>query len=137
MRRIALLNILAAAFTLAVSAVASLAQDTQYPTRGQQIPVPDCLNLHNAWEGALTAGCPFGVHDRWLADIAHWRDTPLTPAMNIREAMKVFERTESEALAVVEDLDSRKVLGLLTEGYALRRYAEELDKARQGLSGGA
>ena len=74
---------------------------------------------------------------RTAADIAHWRDTPLTPAMNIREAMKVFERTESEALAVVEDLDSRKVLGLLTEGYALRRYAEELDKARQGLSGDA
>jgi len=28
------------------------------------------------------------------------------------------------------------VLGLLTEGYALRRYAEELDKARLGLTGG-
>ncbi len=74
---------------------------------------------------------------RTAADIAHWGDTPLTPAMNIREAMKVFERTESEALAVVEDLESRKLLGLLTEGFALRRYAEELDKARQGLSGGA
>jgi len=77
-----------------------------------------------------------GDSRKTAADIAHWRDTPLTPAMNIREAMKVFERTESEALAVVEDLDSRKLLGLLTEGYALRRYAEELDKARQGLAGG-
>jgi CIC family chloride channel protein len=37
---------------------------------------------------------------------------------------------------VVENLTSRKLLGLLTEGYALRRYAEELDKARQGLAGG-
>jgi len=73
---------------------------------------------------------------RTAADIAHWSDTPLTPAMNVREAMKMFERTESEALAVVEDLESRKLLGLLTEGYALRRYAEELDKARQGLAGG-
>jgi CIC family chloride channel protein len=71
------------------------------------------------------------------ADIVHWSDTPLTPAMNIREAMKVFERTESEALAVVDDLQSRQLLGLLTEGYALRRYADELDKARQGLAGGA
>ncbi len=73
---------------------------------------------------------------RTAADIAHWADTPLTPEINIREAMQVFERTESEALAVVEDLESRKLLGLLTEGYALRRYADELDKARQGLAGG-
>jgi len=70
------------------------------------------------------------------ADIAHWPDAPLTPEMNVRDAMKLFERCESEALAVVEDAESRKLLGLLTEGYALRRYAEELDKARQGLAGG-
>ena len=70
-------------------------------------------------------------------DITHWGDTPLLPAMNIKEAMAVFDRTESEALAVVENLEDRKVLGLLTEGYALRRYAEELDKARQGVTGGA
>jgi CIC family chloride channel protein len=70
-------------------------------------------------------------------DIAHWGDSPLTPAMNIKQAMAVFDRTESEALAVVEDLVDRKVIGLLTEGYALRRYADELDKARQGLGGDA
>jgi CIC family chloride channel protein len=71
------------------------------------------------------------------ADITHWGDSPLLPAMNIKEAMAIFDRTESEALAVVETLETRKVLGLLTEGYALRRYAEELDKARQGVTGGA
>jgi CIC family chloride channel protein len=71
-----------------------------------------------------------------VADIAKWADHPLTPAMNVRDAIRTFDRTESEALAVVDDLTSRKVLGLLTEGYALRRYAEELDKARQGLAGG-
>ena len=72
-----------------------------------------------------------------VADIAHWRDTPLTPDMNVKEAMAIFDRSESEALAVVENRESLKVLGLLTEGFALRRYAEELDKARQGLAGGA
>jgi len=54
--------------------LAAHAQDTAYPARGQQIPVPECMNLHNAWEGALTAGCPPTVHDHWLADITHWRD---------------------------------------------------------------
>jgi CIC family chloride channel protein len=70
------------------------------------------------------------------ADIAQWADTPLLPEMNVKQAVSIFERTESEALAVVEDMEDRNVVGLLTEGYALRRYAEELDKARQALAGG-
>jgi CIC family chloride channel protein len=73
--------------------------------------------------------------ERTAHDIARWGDSPLSPAMNIKQAVAVFDRTESEALAVVADLIDRKVIGLLTEGYALRRYAEELDKARQGLAG--
>ena len=48
------------------------AQDTAYPARGQQIPVPDCLNLHNVWEN-VPQGCPPFTHQRWLADISHWR----------------------------------------------------------------
>ena len=48
-----------------------------------------------------------------------------------------IERAESEALAVVDSVETRKVIGLLTEGYALRRYAEELDKARVSLTGSA
>jgi len=71
------------------------------------------------------------------ADLAHWADSPLLPEMNVKQAVSIFDRTESEALAVVEDLEGRQVVGLLTEGYALRRYAEELDKARMALAGGA
>jgi len=74
---------------------------------------------------------------RTVADIAHWTDAALTPATNIKEAVAVFDRTEGEALAVVEDRAGGKVIGLLTEGYALRRYAEELEKHRQGLTGDA
>ena len=71
------------------------------------------------------------------ADIARWPDMALSPEMNVKQAMTQFEQAEADALAVVDDTPDRKVIGLLTEGYALRRYAEELDKARQGLSGGA
>ncbi|MDR3508284.1 MAG: chloride channel protein, partial [Caulobacteraceae bacterium] len=74
---------------------------------------------------------------RTVADIARWPDDPLSPDLNIKQAMAVFERTQSEALAVVDDPERREVIGLLNEGYALRRYAEELDKARLGLTGGA
>ena len=88
-------------------------------------------------EAFATADDPSDDARLTVADIAHWRDTPLTPDMNVKEAMAIFDRSESEALAVVENRESLKVLGLLTEGFALRRYAEELDKARQGLAGGA
>jgi CIC family chloride channel protein len=70
-----------------------------------------------------------------VSTIARLPDTALTPELNIKEAMAAFDRTENETLAVVEDADSRKVLGLLTEKYAARRYAEELDKANRGLVG--
>ena len=55
--------------------------------------------------------------------------------VSVKDAIAVFDKTESEALVVVDDPASRKVLGILTEQHALRRYAEELDKVRQGLSG--
>ena len=83
-----------------------------------------------------SAETPEADAGRTAADIVRWAGDPLTPEMNIKDAMAVFDRTESEALAVVDDLDQRQVIGLLTEAFALRRYAEELDKARQGLAGG-
>ncbi len=46
-----------------------------------------------------------------------------------------FDRTETETLAVVDNTSELRLVGLLTEKYAARRYAEELDKANQGLLG--
>ena len=64
--------------------------------------------------------------------LRHARST-LSPDMNVREAARVFEDTQSEALAVVSG--DRRVLGLLTEAHVLRRYVEELDAVRRDLSG--
>jgi CIC family chloride channel protein len=94
------------------------------------------LGLALTADAFASAEDPAKDQGRTAADIARWRDAPLTPAMNIREAVRMFDRTESDALAVVDDSVSRKVLGLLTESYALRRYSEELDKARRDLAGG-
>ena len=45
-------------------ALGANAQDTQFGPRGQQIPPPDCLNLHHAWEGStVSASCPPFMHD--------------------------------------------------------------------------
>ena len=70
-----------------------------------------------------------------LAEMVHHGDDMLLPQMNIKEAVALFEMAESDALAVVDGPDSRRVIGLLTEQYALRRYSEELDRRRRELSG--
>lgn len=62
-----------------------------------------------------------------VAELALNPKDVLLPQMNIREAASLFETSKSEELAVVEDRSTLKVLGLLTEQYALRRYNAELD----------
>ncbi|MGA3398775.1 MAG: chloride channel protein [Acetobacteraceae bacterium] len=73
--------------------------------------------------------------DHKVADILHYTDTMLLPQMTIKEAVAMFENAESDALAVVDGPETRHVIGLLTEQYALRRYSEELDRRRKELSG--
>ncbi|HWM48273.1 MAG TPA: chloride channel protein [Xanthobacteraceae bacterium] len=59
----------------------------------------------------------------------------LLPEMTIKSAIAAFDRTEAEALAVVDSLDRRRVIGLLTEAHALRRYAEAMELRRRDLIG--
>ncbi|SIQ08588.1 chloride channel protein, CIC family [Rhizobium sp. RU20A] len=62
-------------------------------------------------------------------------DDMLLASMNIKEATAIFERTQSEALAVVDTRTTRRPIGLLTESHTLRRYSEELDQHRREVSG--
>jgi CIC family chloride channel protein len=71
-----------------------------------------------------------------LRELATYPDTMLVPAMTAEEAAHLFQAANSEELVVVDDAKSRHVLGLLTEQHLLRRYAEELEKARRDLAGG-
>jgi len=61
------------------------------------------------------------------------RDQWLRPDMAIKEIMGVFDHTESDELAVLDE--QQGVLGVVSEAYATRRYAEELEKARRDLVG--
>lgn len=72
---------------------------------------------------------------RLVRDILHNQNDLLLPGMNVKEALNLFEQAEADALAVVDDPQTRRVIGLLTEQYALRRYSEELDRRRRELSG--
>lgn len=70
-----------------------------------------------------------------VSEILHHPRTVLLPQMTIKEAVQTFEAAESDALAVVEGAETMRVIGVLTEQHALRRYSEELDKRRRELSG--
>jgi len=70
-----------------------------------------------------------------VRDILHHPDAMLLPTMNVKEVVTAFDKAEAEALAVVESRESRNVVGLLTEAYALRRYSEELELRRRELTG--
>jgi chloride channel protein, CIC family len=72
---------------------------------------------------------------RPVKDILHYTAAALVPTMTIKEAIGVFDKAEAEALAVIQSSDSRRVVGLLSEAYALRRYSEQLEARRQELIG--
>ncbi len=70
-----------------------------------------------------------------VADIVHHAEHFLLAGMTVKQAIAVFEAAEADALAVLDGAASRRVVGLLTEQYALRRYTEELDRRRREISG--
>jgi CIC family chloride channel protein len=73
--------------------------------------------------------------DIQVIELARYIDIVLLPEMNVKSAMAVFDEAEAEMLAVVESVDSRKVIGFLTESFVRRRYVEEIDKATRGVLG--
>jgi CIC family chloride channel protein len=63
-------------------------------------------------------------------DFAHHAELHLLPYENVRTALARFEEKQLETLPVLESPSDRKVIGYLTEQYALRRYNQELERRR-------
>ena len=55
-------------------------------------------------------------------------DALLFPWMSVREALDLFESAEADALIVVDQPASRRIVGVLSESYALRSYGRELER---------
>jgi CIC family chloride channel protein len=70
-----------------------------------------------------------------IKSILRYADGMLEPGMSIKEAVLAFDRAEAEALAVVNSYSDRRVIGLLTEAFALRRYSAELERRRREMIG--
>jgi len=73
--------------------------------------------------------------DKPIKDLLHYPDDMLLPGMSVKEAVLAFDRAEAEALAVVDSFLDRRVIGILTEAYVLRRYAAALEGRRHDRVG--
>jgi CIC family chloride channel protein len=56
----------------------------------------------------------------------------LLPGENLRTALDRFSEAAQETLPIIDNLEDRRVIGYLSEAYALRRYALELERHRGG-----
>jgi CIC family chloride channel protein len=70
-----------------------------------------------------------------LRDILHHQDHMLLPQMTAQEAIAAFDRFEAEALPVVDTIERRQVIGLLSEAHTLRRYSDASERQRRELLG--
>jgi CIC family chloride channel protein len=80
-------------------------------------------------------GLPDG--DGVVESILHHEAHFLRPEMNVRDALTAFEAAEADALVVLDGAETRQILGVLTEQFALKRYNEELERRRRELAGEA
>jgi len=124
------LGLLAASITLA-----AIAQDSLYPPREQQIPPPECMKLHNAWEGAAMTGCPPLTHERWLQDIRHWRDerhirVTYDPS---RYGLPALQWTQSSFMQPQMMVHDRYFFDPVAGKYTVDRYLDDLDKRYGGI----
>lgn len=93
-------------------------------------------DAHDAYAGivAVPAAYAEGVDPKAdIATLASARDVMLTPDMDIAAVMTRFDEAHADELAVVSA--DRHVLGIVSESYVRRRYAEELEKAQRELFG--
>lgn len=70
-----------------------------------------------------------------LRGLLRHSDHMLLPQMSVQEAIAAFDRFEAEALPVVDSVERRQVVGLLSEAHALRRYSEASERQRRELLG--
>jgi CIC family chloride channel protein len=56
----------------------------------------------------------------------------LLPSDNLRTALDRFSQAAQETLPVIDNPKDRRIIGYMTEAYALRRYAHELERHRGG-----
>lgn len=68
-----------------------------------------------------------------IGAVAELQGVALGPAEDVRSAIRAFDLSEADYLAVIDD--SGAVLGTLSERFVHRRYADEVEKAQREMFG--
>jgi CIC family chloride channel protein len=71
--------------------------------------------------------------DAEIGSLASLKDAALRPDQDVRSAIRTFDLSEADYLAVLDD--ERAVLGTLSERFVHRRYADEVEKAQREMFG--
>jgi CIC family chloride channel protein len=123
------------------SDVKTVAKDTSIPQFQKLYPLGSethvvATDRDNVYAGIVTVAQAYGSLDarvQTIEPLLRDPDAALTLEMNIQEAARLFETSEAEELAVIDA--QRRVAGILTEAYVLRRYADELERQRREILG--
>ena len=89
----------------------------------QYIGSIDAIEIHSPEIDDALAGLVAG-------DLASNPGIFLLPDENVRTALLRFENTQSEALPVLAARGDHRLVGYMTEAYALKRYTQELEHLR-------
>jgi len=106
-----------------------------YPAGGE--PLVALVDRDGRYAGLVNAveahAC---ARDRegWAKNLARHADVWLTPEMNAKTAMALFDKAEADALVVVSP-GTRAPVGTVTETFLARRYAEKADAAARNAIG--
>ncbi len=73
---------------------------------------------------------PDGIGSETVKDVVSKIASFLLPGDDLRTALDRFGRAAQETLPVIDNPEDRRVIGYLSEAYALRRYAQELERHR-------
>ena len=107
----------------------------RFPLGSAQVVALTDKNGHYAGLVAVAeAHAKAPIAEGWARDLAHHADIWLATDMNAKTAMALFDRAEADQLVVVEPITGAPV-GLLTEPYLARRYAEKADAAARNALG--
>jgi CIC family chloride channel protein len=93
------------------------------------------LDAQGRYAGIIPVSAVHAAEDlqATVGRLAILREAHLTPLMTIKAIMNVFDSSAGDDLAVLDG--EGRVLGLLSEAHATRRYAEALERARRDLVG--
>ncbi|MGA1799840.1 chloride channel protein [Sphingomonas sp. 4RDLI-65] len=96
------------------------------------------VDAENRYAGVVQTASAFAegvVSTEAVGTLAIHRDHVLSPDADIKAVMAAFDTAGADEMAVVAG--DGTVLGILSESYVRRRYAEELDKSQREMFGEA